>query len=84
MGWRLPSVVELKSVQDPSSSAPFVLASVFTGVQSAGYWSATTGAGDPSSAWQVQFFLLGGMTTYGKFQPAPVWCVRGPMQESVY
>jgi hypothetical protein len=40
-GWRLPSVVELKSVQDPSLPAPFVPLSIFTGVQSAPYWSAT-------------------------------------------
>ena len=41
VGWRLPSVVELKSVQDPSLPAPFVPASVFTNVLAATYWSAT-------------------------------------------
>ena len=41
-GWRLPSVPELTSLIDPSLPPPFVPASVFTGVQSANYWSATT------------------------------------------
>jgi len=51
VGWRLPSAVELKSVQDPSLPAPFVPVSVFTGVQSAaGYWSATTNADNPTNA----------------------------------
>src|SRR5215471_2214813 len=30
VGWRLPSVVELNSVRDPSLPAPFVPASIFT------------------------------------------------------
>ncbi len=34
-GWRLPSVVELKSIQDPSLPAPFIPTTVFMGVQSA-------------------------------------------------
>ncbi|HSL06219.1 MAG TPA: DUF1566 domain-containing protein [Nitrospiraceae bacterium] len=56
VGWRLPSVAELKSVQDglPGAVAPFVPA-IFTGVQSDEYWSATTYAGDPTTAWAVSF-----------------------------
>lgn len=69
-GWRLPSVVELASVQDGSSTAPFVPASAFTysannstpGVQSVFYWTATLcaecagfgGAVGPA-AWGVRF-----------------------------
>ncbi|MGE3977612.1 MAG: DUF1566 domain-containing protein, partial [Nitrospira sp.] len=39
IGWRLPSMVELKSVQDPSMAPPFVPAGIFTDVQSTTYWS---------------------------------------------
>ncbi|MDZ4855424.1 MAG: hypothetical protein SGJ26_11305 [Nitrospirota bacterium] len=38
-----------------SLPAPFVPASVFTGVQSALYWSASTITGSPTGAWFVSF-----------------------------
>ena len=98
-GWRLPSVVELMSVQDGSTTAPFVPASVFTistggtpGVQLANYWSATTSS-HPNAMVASQFtinsslvvgFQQGGsVETLDKTFPAQV-CVRGPMTESVY
>lgn len=101
-GWRLPSVVELKSVQDGSTVAPFVPANVFTistvgspGVQLANYWSATTSVvPNPTSASQftinsslvVGFQAGGSVEVLGKGNSftAQVWCVRGPMSESVY
>ena len=64
VGWRLPSVAELKSVQDPSLPAPFVPGTVFTGVQSAIYWSASSDAGNPALAWFVSFG--GSVLTTGK------------------
>ena len=84
VGWRLPSVVELKSVQDPTLPAPFVPANVLTGIQSPSYWSATTLADVPAAAWLVHFGD-GNVGAIGKFNTGPrAWCVRGPMQESVY
>ncbi len=89
MGWRLPSVVELRSVQDPTLPAPFVPA-IFTGVQSAFYWSATTNVLDPTLAWIVGFGLPsdGGLdvTTNTKASNGldHVWCVRGPMNADAY
>jgi hypothetical protein len=84
VGWRLPSVVELKSVQDPTLPPPFVPASVFTGIQSAVYWSASTVAFSPSEAWAVDF----GPSIVSPYEQVlsllRYWCVRGPMQESVY
>ena len=67
-GWRLPSVIELKSVRDPSLAAPFVPASVFTGIQLDEYWSATTDAVHPDFKTFLNHF----------------WCVRGPMNADQY
>ena len=84
VGWRLPSLVELKSLQDPTSPAPFVPAGIFTGVQSAFYWSATTNADYPSDAWGV--FFNDGLVNYGKkaTNQGYAWCVRGPMNADAY
>ena len=83
VGWRLPSVVELKSLQDPSLPGPHVPASVFAGVQSGDYWSASSGAGNLATAWVVSF-VDGFAVTNGKTDTIRAWCVRGPMQESAY
>ena len=84
VGWRLPSVVELKSVQDPSLPAPFVPASVFTDVQSdPPYWSATTDVALPSNAWLV-VFLNGFVDFHDKALPLHAWCVRGDMNADQY
>lgn len=89
-GWRLPSVAELASVLDgsPDAVAPFVPASTFTiggspGVQSDFYWSASVLADFPTTAWGVNFFN-GFVSNTFKTSAARAWCVRGPMQESVY
>ena len=86
-GWRLSSVVELMSVLDPSLPAPFVPASVFTGVQSAKYWSSTiVGPNITTLGWAVD--LSGGTPGMADWEETNVhhnyWCVRGPMQENVY
>ncbi len=76
-GWRLPSVAELASLVDPTLSAPFVPGTVFTGVQSASYWSATTNERLPDTAWLVEFFN-GNVFFNGKGGAIPrAWCVRG-------
>jgi hypothetical protein len=84
-GWRLPSVVELTSLIDPSVPAPYVPGAVFTGVQTATYWSATASAVGTTSAFGVNFQDgLVGTSSKGSSSTANVWCVRGQMQESVY
>jgi hypothetical protein len=97
VGWRLPSVVELKSVQDGSTGAvaPFVPASAFTistsvttpGVQSAVYWSASTNENNPTnpaSAWDVGFHN-GNVGTLNKSNGGDhAWCVRGGMNADAY
>jgi hypothetical protein len=83
VGWRLPSVVELRSLQDPSLAGPFVPTSVFTGVQLSDYWSATTFAEFPTTAWQVSFGA-GGVLSDVKNSEGSVWCVRGGMNADAY
>jgi len=82
-GWRLPSVGELTSLIDPSLLAPYVPGTVFTGVQSAVYWSVTASAVGTTSAFSVSF-QDGMVGTSGKSNSNHVWCVRSPMQESLY
>lgn len=83
-GWRLPSVVELNSVQDPSLAAPFVPATVFTGVLPLSYWSESSYLGAPGFTWVVSFQVNGVAPVDPGRTDFQVWCVRGPMQESAY
>ena len=85
VGWRLPSVVELKSVQDPTLGAPFVPVSVFTGLQSSNYWSATLVAEDSTFVWSVGF-LIGSVFSHDSRTNGslPTWCVRGGMNADSY
>lgn len=83
VGWRLPSGIELRSVQDPSLPAPFVPTTVFTGVRSSDYWSASTRASIPDKAWAVSFGL-GKTASYDKAATNLAWCVRGPMNTDQY
>lgn len=87
-GWRLPSVVELVSLIDPDPSGKPIMPVVFTGVPLANYWSATTSASSgtsftASTVLSVDFGngLVGNSS---KSTPNYIWCVRGPMSESVY
>lgn len=78
IGWRLPSMVELKSVQDPSMAPPFVPAGIFTDVQSTTYWSVSMSAKVPIGVSFVHFVddrVSGGDTSH----TFPAWCVRGGM-----
>jgi len=82
-GWRLPSVFELNSVRDLSGTTPSVPASVFTGVQTGLYWSATTWGGDTTKAWGVMICCSAGPTN--KISDNVLfWCVRGPMNADTY
>ena len=81
VGWRLPSVVELNSVRDPS--LPNFVPLVFSGVQGNIFWSATTNAAIPAQAYTVSF-SNGDIQSFVKGTSSWVWCVRGPMNANQY
>jgi Protein of unknown function (DUF1566) len=92
IGWRLPSYPELASLLDPSVPLPgpkLPPGHPFSNVQPASYWSATTNAEVTSAAWFVDFaavfVLVAAVEKVGANSvSALAWCVRSPMQESVY
>ena len=91
-GWRLPSVHELRSLNDPSVAPPgptlppgHPFTTGATGVQSAFYWSATTERiGGPGGAWAVNF--ENGLVGPGDKDrdDGHTWCVRGGMNADQY
>lgn len=84
-GWRLPSIFELASLMDLSirEGPTLPLGHPFTNVQMDAYWSATTIAGNPNSAWLV-FFDTGKVLNAFKTITFHVWCVRGGMNADQY
>ena len=84
-GWRLPSIFELASLMDLSmrTGPTLPLSHPFTNVQMDVYWSATTIAGNPNSAWIV-FFDTGKVDHAFKTITFHAWCVRGGMNADQY
>ncbi len=85
--WRIPNVKELQSIEDYGNSGPSVAAAFNTNcatyetvrtqscTQSNHYWSATTGAGYTSLAWNV-YFNYGLVGNYDKSYDDYVRAVR--------
>lgn len=84
--WRLPNVLELLSLinfeffnpalSNAAGTAQWTDGDAFTDVQSSGYWTSTTGAGDPSIAGFVDF-MSGGVSGLDKGGSFFVAAVRG-------
>jgi len=76
-GWRLAALPELMSLMDRSQSSPALPAGHPFTTLSSGYWSATSYAGNPTSAWIVGFGI-GDVNGYDKsVYRSLAWCVRG-------
>lgn len=76
--WRLPNIVELKSLIDLQKSYPSIPGGhPFTNVQSGNYWSSSYYAGNITTIWivnmQYGIVLNGSKTNF----PYYVWPVRG-------
>jgi hypothetical protein len=93
VGWRLPSVVELNSLRDPSLPPPYVLTTGSGGVfgpisLARGYWAATLVREDPFliSFADGRILLdtsrspMGGRTR----EVGHAWCVRGNFNTDQY
>ena len=75
--WRLPNINELRSLFDPTLSAPYLPAGhPFTNVQSYYHWSSTTNEYDITLAWVVSLHY-GEIGSIGKTGTIYVWPVRG-------
>jgi hypothetical protein len=68
-GWKLPTIQELASLLELPAGHPFTNLGSF-------YWSATTDADFPDSAWYVAFGF-GAVLSTEKIAPWLAWCVRG-------
>jgi len=87
MGWRLPTLQELGTLVDPSTTPEPTLPSdhPFSGVQPGGYWSATTHVQSPDLALLMLFSVTPNHVTQSCKSSssdtvqciAYAWCVRG-------
>jgi hypothetical protein len=73
--WRIPNVRELQSLVDFGVFIPSI-APIFNPTAVAPYWSSTSNAFGPSTAWTIYFFS-GIATSFGKGDPYFARAVRG-------
>ena len=80
--WRLPTIEELITLIDYSQHNPAMTIDCPFKNNASGYWSSTTGAGNPNYAWYVAFD--DGDVAYGnKYYNFYVRCVRGGQSKSI-
>ena len=73
--WRLPSMIELFSLVDPTVINPSINATYFPGTPATVFWSATPLSGSPGNAWNV-YFYNGYTGSSGVSYAYDVRCVR--------
>jgi len=90
MGWRLPSVVELATLYDPSvtgSNPSLPPGHPFNLTTGLGFLSTTPAPFLGSDQYLIMIFLpgnLGGLSHDPDSNGGGVWCVRGPMSPTGY
>jgi hypothetical protein len=84
-GWRLPSIVELTSLADPSVTPGPSLppGHPFLGIQEGIFWSATADGLTAGIAFYI-VFTDGGVGGGSQTDALLVWCVRGGMTADAY
>jgi hypothetical protein len=81
--WRLPNRNELQTLVDYSRNMPaYIDTTDFSGIMSSYYWSSTTRAIYPDTAWLVGF-SLGFVKAFNKSIAEPVRAVRGGVSRSL-
>jgi Protein of unknown function (DUF1566) len=80
-GWRLPQVVELRSIVDEGCRAPAIDGRVFPDAPGQRFWSATPFPTYPGQAWSVDF-ASGGAAYEDKAHARAVRLVRGVQPDS--
>jgi len=76
--WYLPNVTELRGIVDNHRVSPSIDTSVFPETPLSLFWSSSSYAADPSSAWHV-YFVNGSVYNVDKGNGSNVRCVRsGP------
>ncbi len=73
--WRLPTIKELLTIVDPTSSDPAIDLAIFPSTPAARFWSSTGRVATPDTYWTVRFDF-GGSSTHYAGDPASVRCVR--------
>ena len=86
-GWRLPSIVELSTLVDPSvpegTGVTLPAGHPFVGIQPAIYWSATSDSAVDGNAFLL-VFSNGGVGGGPKSDALLFWCVRGGTHAGPY
>jgi hypothetical protein len=74
--WRLPSLREIRAINDESRVRPSIDTALFPGTSSAPFWSSTTLVNQTARAWTVDFTF--GIASYNsKTDRLRLRCVRG-------
>ena len=75
-GWRLPTVKELQTLVDYSTSTSPTIDSVFSGTAQAAFWASTRMSGAFTDVWTVHFGAGSTISTPPTDFPSYVRCVR--------